>query len=159
MDQIPPKHVFSISTFLLSFFVRRRFIVENSTYLAAARYLEAERVHPHRSDTSVVLPSRTTTISPKTPSSTHHKEPKKRTWSPPSRSPKTPPPPPSPGPKRHKTSHRHHARQYMTGIHAVPLRTTMTTAAAALTNENSERRMHLALQVRFFFTVAGSCGC
>ena len=39
----------------------------------------------------------------------------------------------------------------MTGIHAVPLRTTMTAAAEALTNENSDRRMHLALQVRFFF--------
>jgi hypothetical protein len=46
----------------------------------------------------------------------------------------------------------------MTGIHAVPLRTTMTAAAAALTNENSEHRMHLALQVRFFFTVTGLVG-
>jgi hypothetical protein len=141
-------------------------IVENGTYMAAARYLEAERVHPNRRNTSVVIPPLSTTI-PKAATTPKKKKKKlkKRKHLP--SSPSTTvsgssPPMPLPAQKRYKKSHREDAIQYIKSINAISLHSITPSASVAVskcTNHvygSMEHRTYMTQKVRvilvlFFF--------
>jgi hypothetical protein len=144
--------------------------VENGTYWAAARYLEAERVHPNRSNPSVVLPpppnttkNTATDVTTKTASKKSSKSKKRKALSSLSKcitsrngnsqltaTPVT-------ASKRCKKYHREDAIRYMQAIVAV--RSTAATTSASLSNHTDNNtfdlvpldRERLIQQVRFFF--------
>ena len=142
--------------------------VENGTYWAAARFLEAERVHPNRINPSVVLlpqPPLTTSPPPTTKSTNPIPQLKKQTESKKRKSlsslstagtsrngrvPSSPTPLPQVAdPKRCKKFHREEAIQYMKSI----MMMTVDDAPSATTTIDNfgnlfEHRTHMIQQVR-----------
>ena len=156
------------SFFSLQWFVPYRLfvIVENGTYWAAARYLEAERVHPNRTNKSVVLPPLAPTTSP-TKTSNHKSKKRKYSTSTSTRSNATrrkgrsSPPLPT-APKRYKKSHREDAIQYMTSIQAMIVPSTWPNIVGSVGDSMVQHRTQMIQKVRgyypFFSCLVGRFG-
>ena len=131
-------------------------IVENGTYWAAARYLEAERVHPNRTNKSVVLPPLAPTTSP-TKTSNHKSKKRKYSTSTSTRSNATrrksrsSPPLPT-APKRYKKSHREDAIQYMTSIQAMIVPSTWPNIVGSDGDSMVQHRTQMIQKVRGYYS-------